>query len=112
MSDAYNTLADFQKDKLKDYESAEKNYCNAVEINKRIVDQSYTYEHRYGYYNLALFQGATLNDKDAAEHSFTRTISIMEALKVFLCEAVGSPGLPKYWSLLDSAKQNLSALKS
>ena len=116
MSDAYNTLADFQMDKLKDYESAEKNYCNAVEINKRIVDQSYTYEHRYGlalsYYNLALFQEATLNDKDAAEHSFTRTISIMETLKDFLCEVVGSPGLPKYWQLLDCAREKLDALKS
>ena len=35
-----------------------------------------------------------------------------EILKDFLCEAVGSPGLPKYWQLLDSAKQNLFALKS
>lgn len=116
LSHAYTILADLEEKRLKDYESAEKSYYNAIETNKRIVEQSSYHEHRYGlaraYYNLAFFQGATLNDIATAEQNFTRTIDKMEAIKDFLCEVIGIPGPAKYWRLLSSAEQNLYALKS
>ena len=108
LSYAYNNLALLQTDRLNDYESAEKNYNNAIEIDERIIKISDTPKYLNSlatcYNNLATLQNAHLNDPKSAETNCKKAIEILEKI-------TGNSDNPEYLYGLSRTYYNLAKLQ-
>ena len=84
LSYAYNNIALSQEYRLNDYESAEKNYNKAIEIDERIINISakpkYLNWLATCYNNLAALQQANLNAPESAETNYKKAIEILEKI--------------------------------
>ncbi len=109
LSNAYNNLANLQKDRLNDYESAEKNYNKAIEIDERIIEISATPKYQNllatHYNNLANLQQDHLNDPESAETNFKNAIEILKKI-------TETSDNPEYLNGLARAYYNLANLQN
>lgn len=84
LSSNYNNIAALQQDQLHDFKSAEINYNNAIDIEKKILQISNSFEHQNSlamyYNNLALLQANHLNYPKSAETNFNNAIKIREKI--------------------------------
>ncbi len=108
LSYAYNNLAILQENRLNDYESAEKNYNNAIEIDERIIKISDTPKYLNSlatdYNYLANLQQANLNDPKSAETNYKKAIEIREKI-------TESSDDPEYLNDLAGSYYNLAMLQ-